>query len=146
MRGQFEAWLTKDAERHWARREAVIQGLSTAAEIRERQGYVRRTMLELIGGLPTEKTPLNARVTGSFARDGYRVENAIFESQPGFQVTANLYLPTVGRGPFPAILGVAGHSVNGKASATYQAAFIGFVRQGFAVRAFDPPGQGERLE
>jgi alpha-beta hydrolase superfamily lysophospholipase len=49
-------------------------------------------------------------------------------------------------GPFPAILGVAGHSVNGKASATYQAASIGFVRQGFAVLAFDPPGQGERLE
>jgi pimeloyl-ACP methyl ester carboxylesterase len=146
LQGQFEAWLTREAEGHWARREFAIQGLSTAAEIRERQGYVRRTMLELIGGLPTEKTPLNARVTGSFAREGYRVENVIFESEPGFQVTANLYLPTVGQGPFPAILGVAGHSVNGKASATYQAAFIGFVRQGFAVLAFDPPGQGERLE
>ena len=144
--GQFEAWLTKQAEGYWAKREEAVQGLSTAAQIRERQGYVRRTMLELIGGLPTEKTPLNGRVTGSLARDGYRVENVIFESQPGFQVTANLYLPTVGRGPFPAILGVAGHSVNGKAAATYQAAFIGFVRQGFAVLAFDPPGQGERLE
>lgn len=144
--GQFEVWLTKQAEGYWAKREEAVQGLSTAAQIRERQGYVRRTMLELIGGLPTEKTPLNGRVTGSLARDGYRVENVIFESQPGFQVTANLYLPTVGRGPFPAILGVAGHSVNGKAAATYQAAFIGFVRQGFAVLAFDPPGQGERLE
>lgn len=124
--GQFGAWLTQQAERHWSRREESMQGLSTAAQIRERQGYVRRTMLELIGGLPAEKTPLNARVTRSFARDGYRVENVIFESQPGFLVTANLYLPTVGRGPFPA--------------------FIGFVRQGFAVLAFDPPGQGERLE
>jgi len=144
--GQFEAWLTRQAEGHWAQREETIQGLSTAAQIRERQGYVRRTMLELIGGLPSEKTALNARTTGSFSRDGYRVENVIFESQPGFLVTANLYLPTVGKGPFPAILGVAGHSVNGKASSTYQTAFIGFVKQGFAVFAFDPPGQGERLE
>ncbi len=143
---QFEAWLTKEAEGHWAKREQTIQGLSTAAQIRERQGYVRRTMLELIGGLPSEKTPLNARTTGSFSRDGYRVENVIFESQPGFLVAANLYLPTVGTGPFPAILGVAGHSVNGKASSTYQTAFIGFAKQGFAVFAFDPPGQGERLE
>jgi len=142
----FEAWLTRQAEGHWDRREAAVAGLSTRAEIAARQEYVRKTMVETMGGLPKEKTPLNARVTGGFARDGYRVENVIFESQPGFRVTANLYLPTVGQPPYPAVLGVAGHSVNGKASATYQAAFIGFVRQGFAVLAFDPPGQGERSE
>jgi cephalosporin-C deacetylase-like acetyl esterase len=44
------------------------------------------------------------------------------------------------------VLGVAGHSVNGKASATYQHAFIGFAKRGYVVLAFDPPGQGERLE
>ena len=142
----FEAWLTRQAEGHWDRREAEIAGLSTGAQIRARQEYVRRTMAELMGGLPKEKTPLNARVTGQFTREGYRVENIIFESQPGMRVTANLYLPTVGQPPYPAVLGVAGHSVNGKASATYQAAFIGFVRNGFAVLAFDPPGQGERSE
>ena len=142
----FEAWLTRQAEGHWDRREARIAGLSTAAQIRERQDFVRKTMVELMGGFPPEKSPLNARVTGQFVREGYRVENVIFESQPGMKVTANLYLPTAGQGPYPAVLGVAGHSVNGKASATYQAAFIGFVRNGFAVLAFDPPGQGERSE
>jgi len=143
---QFENWLTKQAEAHWDRREAEVSGLSTAAQIRARQASVQKSMVELIGGLPSEKTPLNARITGGFSRDGYRVENIIFESQPGMRVTANLYLPTVGKGPYPAVLGVAGHSVNGKASATYQAAFIGFAKQGFAVFAFDPPGQGERSE
>ncbi|MFN0103957.1 MAG: alpha/beta fold hydrolase [Bryobacteraceae bacterium] len=142
----FEAWLTGQAERHWDRRERDIAALSSAAQIRARQEYVRKTMVELIGGLPAEKSPLRAQVTGQFARDGYRVENVIFESQPGFRVTANLYLPTTGQPPFPAVLGVAGHSVNGKASATYQAAFIGFAKHGFAVLAFDPPGQGERSE
>jgi hypothetical protein len=142
----FEAWLTRQAEQHWDQREQALQRLATAEQIRERQAYVRQVMLSAIGGLPTIKTPLNARVTGSFTRDGYRVENVIFESQPGFLVTANLYLPTTGRAPYPAVLGVAGHSVNGKASATYQAAFIGFAKQGFAVLAYDPPGQGERLE
>ncbi len=142
----FEAWLTSQAEQHWDQREQSLLRLATGDQIRERQAYVRQVMLAAIGGLPTIKTPLNARVTGSFTRDGYRVENVIFESQPGFLVTANLYLPTTGRAPYPAVLGVAGHSVNGKASATYQAAFVGFAKQGFAVLAYDPPGQGERLE
>jgi cephalosporin-C deacetylase-like acetyl esterase len=144
--GAFEAWLTKEAEQHWDRREKDVASLSTAADIRARQAYVRKTMPALIGGFPAEKSPLNARVTGGFTRQGYRVENLIFESQPGFRVTANLYLPTTGTAPYPAVLGVAGHSANGKASATYQSAFIGFVRNGFAVLAFDPPGQGERSE
>jgi cephalosporin-C deacetylase-like acetyl esterase len=142
----FETWLTRQAETHWDKREEQISALSTRAAIVARQESVRRSVLELIGGLPASKTPLRPRVTGGFTRDGYRVENVIFESQPGFRVTANLYLPTTGQAPFPAVLGVAGHSANGKASATYQAAFLGFVRQGFAVLAFDPPGQGERSE
>jgi len=142
----FETWLTRQAEQHWDQREQALERLATAEQIRERQAYVRQVMLSTIGGLPTTKAPLNARVTGSFTRDGYRVENVIFESQPGFLVTANLYLPTTGRAPYPAVLGVAGHTANGKASATYQSAFIGFAKQGFAVLAYDPPGQGERLE
>jgi len=142
----FDAWLTRLAEAHWDRREAAVTALDSAARIRERQVYVRKTMVDLIGGFPATRTPLNPQVTGQFTRDGYRVENVIFESQPGFRVTANLYLPTTGQPPYPAVLGVAGHSVNGKASSTYQNAFIGFVKQGVAVLAFDPPGQGERSE
>ena len=145
-RGQFEDWLTAQARFHWDQRDKDIAALNTRDEIAKRQAYIRQTALELIGGLPTQKTPLNARVTGGFTRTGYRVENLVFESQPGFRVTANLYLPTTGKAPYPAVLGVAGHSTNGKASATYQKAFIGFVQRGIAVLAYDPPGQGERLE
>lgn len=141
---EFQTWLTKEAEKHWDRRDREIASLDRAG-LEARQQYVRKTMLELVGGFPAAKTPLNAKVTGSFQREGYRVENVIFESLPGFRVTANLYLPN-GNGPFPAVLGVAGHSTNGKASATYQHAFIGFAKRGFAVLAYDPPGQGERLE
>ncbi|MBI2686336.1 MAG: alpha/beta fold hydrolase [Acidobacteria bacterium] len=142
----FETWLTRQAERHWDERERTIAALQSSADIQSRQQHVRKTIAELIGTLPAEKSPLNPRITGKFQRDGYTVENVIFESQPGFRVTANLYLPSSGARPFPAVLGVAGHSNNGKASATYQAAFIGLVKQGFAVLAFDPPGQGERSE
>lgn len=143
---QLERALTREAHALLERRVAEVAKLREPAEIRARQERIRRAMLEQIGGLPSSKTPLNARVTGGFARQGYRVEHVIFESLPGFRVTANLYIPTAGSPPYPAVLGVAGHSANGKASATYQRAWIGFVKRGYVVLAFDPPGQGERLE
>lgn len=139
-----EQELDRAAERQWQARETRAAELKTRAQLEARRAEVRTTMLRLIGGLPGTKAPLNPRVTGGFQRDGYRVENIVFESFPGYPVTANLYLPA-GAGPFPAVLGVAGHSRNGKSSATYQHAWIGFAKRGYAVLAFDPAGQGERL-
>lgn len=109
-------------------------------------GDIRAKMERTIGGLPDVRADLNAHVTGSFERPGYRVEKLFFESLPGFRVTADLYIPTTGPGPFPAVLGVAGHSDNGKASATYQHMWITLARRGYVVLAYDPPGQGERIE
>ena len=139
-----EEELNRAAERYWQARDAQAATLRTRAQVEKRRAEVRAAMLRLIGGLPEKKAPLNARVTGRFEREGYRVENVIFESFPGYKVTANLYLPA-GTGPFPAVLGVAGHSQNGKAAVTYQQAWIGFARRGYAVLAFDPAGQGERM-
>jgi cephalosporin-C deacetylase-like acetyl esterase len=107
---------------------------------------LRAKMLDLIGRLPEMRTPLNARVTGVLERPGYRVEKLLFDSLPGFHVTANLYVPLGKPGPFPAVLGTAGHSQAGKAAATYQRAWISLVRRGYVVLAYDPPGQGERIE
>ena len=84
-------------------------------------------------------------MTGRLDRDGYRVEKVIYESQPGFLVTANVYVPATARPPYAAVLGVAGHPNGGKADATYQRAWIGMAKRGFLVLAIDPPGQGERV-
>jgi cephalosporin-C deacetylase-like acetyl esterase len=97
-----------------------------------------------MGGLPAEKTPLNVRFIGREERDGYRYEKIIFESQPGFHVPANVYLPTQGAGPFPAILMPVGHSPEGKEGERTTA--IGLARKGFVVLKYDPIGQGERLQ
>jgi cephalosporin-C deacetylase-like acetyl esterase len=145
LRDELTRYLTAEAERHWESRAAKVAALRSKAQVQERQQYIRRTLLDAIGGFPA-KTPLNAKITGGFMRDGYRVEHLIFESQPKFYVTANVYVPTNVDPPFPAVLGVAGHSATGKAIATYQHAWIGMVKRGFLVIAFDPPGQGERSE
>ena len=90
-----------------------------------------------------QKTPLNPRLVGTLARDGYRIERVIFESRPSHHVTANLYLPG-GKGPFPGVLLPCGHSDNGKAYESYQRASILLAKNGMAVLCYDPIGQGER--
>ena len=127
----------------YARRNGEIARLTTAARIHARQGWARDTFWKLAGGMP-ERTPLNARTTGSFERDGYRVEKLVYESRPGFFIPANLYIPTTAKPPFPGVLFQLGHSRNGKAYDSYQRCCQGLVKLGFLVLAFDPMGQGER--
>jgi cephalosporin-C deacetylase-like acetyl esterase len=140
--GMVDAALSERARELWKERDEAVLRLDTEALVGERQRFVRERLVEALGGFP-ERTPLRAQITRTLERDGYRVEMLVFESLPGFRVTANVYVPRR-PGPHPAVLGVAGHSANGKASATYQRAWIAMARRGFLVLAYDPPGQGER--
>lgn len=143
----LENYLTAIAERQWQARSKQIADIKTPDDVRARAKFIRTEFLRGIGGLPERSGPLNVRITGTLERKGYRVEKLIFESLPGCHVTANLYLPTTGSGPFPAILGTAGHStIPGKAAPLYQSAFIALARRGHVVLAYDPPAQGERFE
>jgi len=98
----------------------------------------------MLGG-PLDRGPLNPRVIGVVERPGYRIEKLTFESRPRLYVTANLYLPA-GTGRHPAILAPLGHSANGKAWPSYQKLFSNLARKGYVVLAYDPFGQGERIE
>ena len=105
----------------------------------------RRDFLEGVFGPAPEKTPLNAKVVATIDREGFRIENVIFESLPNYFVTANVYRPD-GEGPFPGVLLPCGHSANGKAYSSYQKACILLAQNGFVVLCFDPVGQGERRQ
>lgn len=126
------------------RRNEAISRLTSPDAIRARQRWVRDTFWKLAGGMP-ERTPLAQRSTGSFDREGYHVENLVYQSRPGFHVTANLYTPSQGRPPYPGVLFQMGHSRNGKAYDSYQKCCQGLARLGYLVLAFDPMGQGERV-
>ncbi|MCC6394889.1 MAG: alpha/beta fold hydrolase [Bryobacterales bacterium] len=138
-------YLSELAESALGDRAASLSHL-TKAQAGQRRAGIREKMLAEIGGLPVRSGPLQPRIVGSFTRPGYRVEKLVYQSLPGFHVTANVYVPLNSQPPFPALVGVAGHSANGKASATYQHVWITMARRGFLVLAFDPPGQGERSE
>jgi dienelactone hydrolase len=133
--------LAQDA---YTRRTEQIRKLKTAQDIRARQEWARRTFWKLAGGMP-ERTPLNLKITGTFEREKYRVEKLVYESQPGQVISANLYIPKTGAAPYPGVLFQMGHSLNGKAADTYQRCCQGLVQLGFVVLAFDPMGQGERV-
>ncbi len=124
-------------------RNAEIAKLTTPAAIRKRQAWVTETFWKLVGGMP-ERTPLNARTVGTLEREGYRIEKVVYESQPGLYISANLWVPTTGRPPYPGVLFQMGHTTNGKAGDLYQRCCQGLVRLGYLVLGFDPMGQGER--
>ncbi len=138
------SYLSQLANAATQKRNAALAKLTSPAAIKARQEQVRDTLWKLIGGQP-ERTPLNARTTGSFERDGYKVDKLIYESQPSLFVSANLYTPAEGSGPFPAVLFQSGHYWEGKAYPSYQRCCQGLARLGFVVLAFDPMGQGERI-
>jgi Abhydrolase family len=100
-------------------RKKEISKLKTAEDWKKRQSLTREKLLQNIGPFP-EKTPLNARVTGVIKKDGYHVENILFESIPGYYVTAALFIPDKIKGKSPAILNAIGHSTKSYRRDIYQ--------------------------
>jgi dienelactone hydrolase/pimeloyl-ACP methyl ester carboxylesterase len=124
-----------------AAKRALQTKADAEAYVRAVQAKIRRCF-----GPEPERTPLNPRVTGVVERDAYRIEKVIFDSRPGFPVTANLYLPAGRSQRVPGVVGTCGHSANGKAEKAYQSFAQGLARMGYACLIFDPIGQGERLQ
>ena len=95
-----------------------------------------------------ERTPLNAKITGVIEQQKFSIEKIVFESRPGFQVTGNLYLPKSlpTNSKAPAVLGLCGHDLTGKAAGAYQIFCQNLVLKGFVVFIIDPISQGERWQ
>jgi len=144
-RTEVVQYLDAIAAKDTAARRATIDAITTREAAQQRQAEVRRKILDLLGRLP-ERTPLNAKTLGVTRADGFRIEKVLFDSQPGFHVTALLYVPdtSIPARRFPAILMAPGHSPAGKAGDYFTAATL--ARNGFVVLSYDPLGQGERLQ
>ncbi|WP_158857254.1 alpha/beta hydrolase family protein [Lunatibacter salilacus] len=137
--------LTKQAFTLLDKREQEIKEITTLEGWKERQAWTEKTLMEVVGPFP-EKTPLNPTITRTIQKEGYSLEHVVFESQPSFFVTATLFIPEGSSGKKPAIIYCSGHTLEGYRSATYQHVILNLVKKGFIVLAFDPVGQGERLE
>ena len=120
-----------------------LASLKSKEDWDQRSATIRDSFVAWAGPFP-EKNPLNARITGTVRREGYVIQNVVFESRPNYLVSANLYLPSDMESPGPALLNVIGHATQGKADPRYQHMSANMARKGFVVLTMDGIGQGER--
>ncbi len=127
-----------------AERKERLSRIGTRKEAEEYIAEVREKIRNTFAP-PNEKTPLNPIVTKTSDRGNIRIECIVYESRPGYPVTANLYLPKTG-GKHPAVLFLCGHSQEGKKADPYQFCGRHLAEMGYAVLIPDPVAQGERYQ
>lgn len=155
----WKAWTRREWDemlmraRHQAACRQLIEATAqmTAAALENggnwsRERDVFRDKLSYMLGLAPlpDRSDLRAQITGVVERAGYRREQVVLESLPGFKMTANFYLPADRPGPLPCVLYLCGHQPcpNG-AKAGYQDRYLWYPANGFALMVLDPFGFGE---
>ena len=107
----------------------------------ERVAVLRRSL----GEYPAAPARLNVQVTGVVDGDGFKIANLVYETRPGFFVTANLYSPAKPTNKMPGILIISSHH-NPKTQSELQAMGMTWARLGCAVLVMDQLGHGERRQ
>jgi pimeloyl-ACP methyl ester carboxylesterase len=144
---QITPYLLYQTDLAWRQdglRQARWSEVKSEADLLRLRTELKTSLLEMIGGLPTEKTALHATITGRVSGKGFHVEKLLYQSLPGFYVTALVYVPENGAKVHPAVLVAAGHSPKGKIY--YQDICERLVQRGYLVISWDPVGQGERSQ
>ena len=113
---------------------------------REQAAGLRQQLQRSLGFRQLPWPPdLQPRYAGTVARKGYRIAKVLFQTFPGTQVPAHLYLPDSLNGPAPAILFYTGHWwPDSKTQPDFQSFCVNMALLGFVVFIFDAFGQGER--
>src|SRR5436309_759268 len=119
-------------------------GIRSEQDLLRIQRELERHLLAMLGGLPSERTPLHPQITGQIQMSGFHIEKLIYESLPGVYVSALVYIPEDGGKSHPAVLVPVGHASNGKDH--YQALCQRLVQRGYVVICWDAVGQGERSQ
>jgi len=137
---EFEA-LQAHFERRVARRhEQAFEGIRTTAQWEVRRKQTRANLEKMLwGNLRWPAAPPRAEVTHRQEFGAYRLENLVLEVLPSVFLTANLYLPRHGAGPFPVVLYQCGHA----SKAYYARHGAWFASHGIAALVMDNIEMGE---
>ena len=122
-------------------RERREQAAAHPEGVRAYVAEIRAAVRGFYGPLPVGAgaPPVNAREVSRFEKPGFRIKNVLFESFPGWEVNATVYVPTRHAPPFPVVVVPVGHS--GKQFENYQLPCQYFALAGYVAVCFDPPGQ-----
>lgn len=112
---------------------------------KEHAEHVAESIRRAFGHMPFADSggPLETKQVSSFDTKHCRIENVLFDSYPGWQVNASVFVPK-GDGPFPAVVLPVGHS--GKQFENYQIPAQAFASAGVLAVLFDPPGQASEKQ
>ncbi|HWB84960.1 MAG TPA: acetylxylan esterase [Bryobacteraceae bacterium] len=141
---KLDGYLSDIGAAQFEHRAQTVAAIHTREEAERRQAEVRKKILNLIGGLPESHGPVRVKEFGSVPGDGFRIDKVAYESLPNFWVTADVYVPASGMGPFPALVVTPGHGPTGKLGEANWGA--NFARAGIITLAIDAIGEGERLQ
>jgi hypothetical protein len=142
-------YLSEAAAKHqlaeFARSFSSLEGWKARA------GRVRQGILKGAGLFPPpKKCALNPVHHSRREYKDYTVENVAFESLPGFFVTGNLYRPSTGKPPYPAILCPHGHFLypngGGRFRPDMQIRCAMLAKMGAAVFSYDMVGWGDSTQ
>ncbi|MBZ0297007.1 MAG: alpha/beta hydrolase family protein [Anaerolineae bacterium] len=122
------------------------QNALSSGDINTYQAAVRTAVRGFYGDMPVgpNAPPVQAHTVSTFDKDGYRLENVLFDSFPGWQVNATVYVPLNFEPPYPAVVIPVGHA--GKQYESYQLPAQFFARSGYMAVLFDPPGQASEKQ
>ena len=143
---QLQMHLYKRYEQALAAGNGRKDQIETAQQFEQWREHVRKAFLDGIGGLPQANCPLEVDYRGELRVEGFTIRRLLYQSLPGWYVTANLYVPDEPATPAAAVLFLCGHIPEAKAYGPYQNVCQHLARNGFIVLAIDPLGQGERLQ
>ena len=132
----------KKTDRQRTRRLRMIKTRTDA------KNYIREVKKNLnlsFGPLPPVRV-IKPKITGHLETGKLRIDKVLFQSRPGWYVSALFYRPKSFTGKLPGILFLCGHNTDGKMNKAYQRVPQSLALHGFGVLIPDPYGQGERQE
>ncbi|MBE6393915.1 MAG: hypothetical protein E7044_07675 [Lentisphaerae bacterium] len=127
------------------KRDARLNKIKTREDAEKYISEIREKLKNVFGPMPQVK-PIKPQVTGTLATEKLQIDKVLFQSRPGYYVSALFYRPKEYRKKLPGVLFLCGHSADGKHAKTYQRVPQSLALRGFGVLAVDPYGQGERRE
>jgi dienelactone hydrolase len=73
------------------------------------QKKLHAKVVELLGGFPTQRTPLKPQVLEVREFPNYRREKFVYETRPGLMALAYLLTPKTGKAPYGSVICIPGH-------------------------------------
>jgi dienelactone hydrolase len=132
------------------RSRVAWQAVETVEQWESYRDACLQLLKQSLGEFPATPPPLDTRVTRRIEGDGFVVENTVFQSRPGFWITANVYVPLsseTGEDELARPGIIIGHSHHtSKEHGELQDMGMTWARRGAVVVVMDYLGHGERRQ